>query len=617
MENKLFQEFSFVTNEQWKNQIIQELKGEVFDKTKWKTEEGFLLDPFYTAENKNHEDFHHSITELIISSKERFGHAWKIRQEIEVDNLDIANKTALDYLIKGCNSLAFIFNEQLLHSQSDFSRLMQDIQLDAVELHFIGLHAADYVSMLLNEAEIRNTQLSLLHGSISFNPLAFILRNGACIERSPEIAFVKLASFLEFSVERLPNMQFINIPGNLFHNSGSNLSQELAYSLAMASDYLHILPKHGVSIEKVAKLIRLSLTVGSNYFMEIAKIRAARVLWIKMLEAWNLKEIPDLFIHAETSRWNMTIFDSYVNMLRNTTEAMSAVMAGANSLTIVPFNNPYAPADDFSERISRNLHHILKEEAYLDKTIDPSAGSYFIEELTSKLAQNAWTYFLDIEENGGFYSAINSGYIQNAIIEVSRQRDIAIAMGRFSILGTNKFPALKENPPSLVKNPVCCPPVINSENQIIHPLSPYRGAAAFESLRLDTLSLKEIPKVFLFTYGNPVMRKARAGFALTFFAVAGFEIIDNIGFNSLKEGIDAFNKSGAQILVACSSDDEYAEFVYGLHQQVSERAIFVVAGNPKNRNEMKKAGIVNFIHLKTNLLEKLQLYQDMAKKLIV
>ena len=619
MKEALFNEFESLSPTEWKEQIIKDLKGADYTKkVVWHTSEGFKLEPFYTKHDLENLNVIKEYSNQYKGNKLE-SNQWKIRQDIVVNDVKNANKKALDVLMKGANSLNFIFPSEDVLSQSEFSELLNKIKLDAIELNFNGLHPTDYVSMLLNELNNQKIDSNTIKGSISFNPLGFILQNGVCIERSPEIAFIKLAKMFDFVMERLPNMQFININGDLFHNSGSNLSQELGFSLAMASDYINILSKQGIKKSKIAKHIRFTFSVGSNYFLEIAKFRAARWLWAKILEEWdiNANDMPPMIIHAETSHWNMTVYDSYVNMLRSTTEAMSAVIAGVDSLTVLPFDNPYASANDFSERIARNLQSILKEEAYLDKVIDPSAGSYYIEELTSKLGEQAWNYFVDIENDGGFYNDINSGYIQNSIIEVARNRDMAVALGKIVLLGTNKFPNSNETSIKQKSDKANYKSDIKATNQIIHPLEPYRGASAFEELRQATEAFKVRPKVFLFNYGNPNMRKARASFAQNFFACAGFEIIDNSsGFDTIKEANEAYLKSKAHIVVACSSDEEYENFVYQLNDNLIDKAILVIAGNPVNRTKFHSAGIKNFIHINTNVLEKLQVYQEQVKKII-
>jgi methylmalonyl-CoA mutase len=279
---------------------------------------------------------------------------------------------------------------------------------------------------------------------------------------------------------------------------------------------------------------------------------------------------------------------------------------------VLPFDNAYKEADDFGYRIARNQQLLLKEESYLDKIADPAAGSYYIENLTDQIARGAWEHFLKVEELGGFCKAIRQGYVQDEVEKTAQQRDLDIATRKTTILGTNQYPNLLEKMGDKIQHEghCCCHCEQGSE---VRTLKPYRGAEPIEALRLATEKSGKRPKVFLLTYGNLTMRKARAGFATNFFGVAGYEIIDNPGFASAEEGAKAALESKADIVVLCSSDDEYAEITEaackGLKGKVKS---IVVAGNPKEMIETYKGyGVDDFIHVKTNVLECLTKYQQL------
>ena len=257
----------------------------------------------------------------------------------------------------------------------------------------------------------------------------------------------------------------------------------------------------------------------------------------------------------------------------------------------------------------------MKEESYLDKIVDPAAGSYYIENLTNSIAQYAWDNFLAVEEKGGFAKAIRAGYVQDEIEKMAQQRDQDIATRKTVILGTNQYPNLAENMSDKIQPKECC--CCGNKGTEVKVLKAYRGAQAFEELRLATEKAAEKPKVFLLTYGNLAMRKARSGFATNFFGVAGYEIIDNVGFATAAEGVEAALAAKADIVVMCSSDDEYAEIVNdvcnGLKGKVKS---IVLAGYPKEQVEAyKTAGVDEFIHVKTNVLESLTSFQKMMNLL--
>jgi methylmalonyl-CoA mutase len=342
--------------------------------------------------------------------------------------------------------------------------------------------------------------------------------------------------------------------------------------------------------------------------MEIAKIRATRMLWANMLSVHKAKH-TQVFIHASTSKWNKSIFDPNVNMLRTTTEAMSASLGGANSIHVDAYDDTFKCADEFSARIARNQQIILKEESYFDKIVDPSGGSYYIENLTDAIACHAWKLFQDTEEAGGFIEAFKAGAIQDAIEKTAKQRDLDIANRKTIILGTNQFPNQHETMLDKIE-PECamnCSCETAGEYKKLHV---YRGAQAFEDLRLATEKAvkagKKKPIVFLLTYGNLAMRKARAGFALNFFGCAGYEIIDNAGFKTPEEGANAALSAKADIVVLCSSDEEYPELVNGACAILNGKTSIALAGHPgDNLEAFKTAGVSEFIHVRSNLIDTL------------
>ena len=294
--------------------------------------------------------------------------------------------------------------------------------------------------------------------------------------------------------------------------------------------------------------------------MEMARIRAARQLWATIVKAYgpSSDDIARMSIHTETASWNITVYDPYVNMLRTTTESMSAVIAGVDSHVVKTFDSAYSKPGEFSERIARNQQLLLKEEAYLDKVADPAAGSYYVETLTASMAEEAWKLFFEVEEKGGYIEAVKSGFIQKKIKENAKSLDKGIALRKNSLLGTNQYPNFTEKIQQYIPAEVFNPTDFTDKNAFVETLKPYRGAQHFEKLRKKTDDYSRDhrrPAVFMFTYGNLSMRVARAQFASNFFAVAGFELIDNLGFNSIEEGLQTSVNSKAEIVVICSSDE--------------------------------------------------------------
>ncbi|HPR62382.1 MAG TPA: methylmalonyl-CoA mutase family protein, partial [Prolixibacteraceae bacterium] len=397
--------------------------------------------------------------------------------------------------------------------------------------------------------------------------------------------------------------------GKNFRNAGSSIVQELGFSLAMGAEYLTLLTEAGLNIDDVACNVKFNFGVGANYFMEIAKLRAARMLWAKVVEAYGPKCecSAKMLIHSENTIFNKTVYDPYVNMLRTQTEAMSAVLGGTDSMTVLPFNAIYEESTPFSERIARNQQILLKEESHFDKIADPAAGSYYIETLTDSISEQAWKLFLDVQEKGGYVAAFKEGFVQAQVNATAAKMDSAIATRRENLLGTNQFPNFTEYMQKELDTEVFSKKVCKSENAVAEPLARYRGAQAFEALRYATdvySKNNKRPLAFMLTIGNLNMRKARAQFACNFFAVAGFDVKEGKGYSSVEEGVADAVELGADIVVICSSDDEYAEFAPAAADMLID-PIFVVAGNPACKEELEAKGIKNFIHVRSNLLEEL------------
>jgi methylmalonyl-CoA mutase len=318
-----------------------------------------------------------------------------------------------------------------------------------------------------------------------------------------------------------------------------------------------------------------------------------------------------MIINATTSTYNQTVFDSYVNLLRSQTEAMSAALGSVHSMVVTPFDAPYEEATDFSERIARNQQLLIKEESHFDRIVDPSAGSYYIEHLTDALATEAWKIFLKVEDEGGFLAAIKAGTIQDDINATNVKRHGDAAKRKEFLLGTNQFPNFTEKSEGkrAYKHQCGCGGVHHQgeENVAFKSIETTRLAADFEDLRIHTEETK-VPTAFMLTIGNLAMRQARAQFSCNFLACAGYKVIDNLGFKTVEEGVDAALEAKADIVVICSSDDEYAEYAIPAFKYLDGRAMFVVAGAPACMEDLKAAGIENYIHVKCNVLETLKDY---------
>jgi len=618
---KLFTDFAPVTTEKWEAQINADLKGQDYERALvWRTYEGFNVRPYYRQENLDNIQYLDTLPGEFpfVRGNSKNNNDWFVRQEIFVKDLAEANKKALRILGKGVTSLGFYFDCCEKISKADLAILLKDICLEAAEVNFVcgcdNCNCAEVFAEYVSEGQWDNNKVV---ASSSIHPLTALVLQGKMGDK----AFENLKTVIE-KTRALKKFRVISVDGKWFANSGSSIVQELAFSLAQGAEYLTQLTELGLGVDEVAKKIKFNFGIGNNYFMEIAKLRAARLLWAKIVEVYKpeCKCAAKLVAHSETNSYNKTVYDPYVNMLRTQTEAMSAALGGAHSITVLPFNAIYEDTTEFSERIARNQQLLLKEESHLDKIADPSAGSYYIEALTNSVAEQVWKLFLEIQEKGGFIAAFKEGFIQNEIKAMAAKRDQNIALRRENLLGTNQFPNFTEKVSKELEAYVFQPADYGVEGAEVETLKPYRGAQAFEALRYKTdVYSKENkrPVAFMLTIGNLAFRKARAQFSCNFFAVAGFEVIDNNGFKTIDEGVAAAKAKNADIVVICSSDDEYAalapEAAYAaLAPEAAEKLnneILVVAGNPACKAELEEKGITNFIHVKSNILEELKRHQ--------
>lgn len=617
----LLADFPAVSTQEWMEKIVTDLKGADFEKKLiWKTNEGFNVLPFYRSENTENLEITNLLPgEFPYVRGTKTNNEWLIRQDIVVEDAAKANAKALDILNKGVTSLGFKLKKKDL-SAAFIAILLHDIHAECVELNFYTCinSAADLASLLTNYFKSKNYDPLKLHGSINFDPINRMLLKGKNLSEQ-EISDKAIAAIE--AANDLPYYRVINVNALSLTNAGAHIRQELGYALAWGNQYLSMLDEAGIDPATVAKRMKFNLGVGSNYFMEIAKFRAARMLWALIVEKYledeeeeNRQTVSKMHIHAETSTFNMTIFDANVNMLRTQTEAMSATIAGVDSLTVLGYDYAYKPTDDFSERIARNQQLLLKEESHFDKVTDPAAGSYYIETLTNEIAKQAWQLFIEIEDAGGFLAAVKAGKIQQDIKETSDARLKAISSRKEVLLGTNQFPNFTESASQKVefKDGKCNCGCADEHGQIA-TLTTVRGAEQFEALRFATEKAAKRPKVFMLTIGSLAMRLARAQFSSNFFACAGYEIIDNLGFKTVEEGMKAAEKAKADIVVLCSSDEEYDELAPEAYKLAKGKFIFVVAGAPASMEELKAQGIEHFINVRSNVLDVLKNFNKELK----
>jgi methylmalonyl-CoA mutase len=658
---------------QWKKTVEAELKGAAYDqKLVTRTFEGVTLQPLYTradlaglpdlAQRPGEAPFLRGVRPL--GYKER---PWEVAQVIAERSPQAFNTALLADLMHGQDSVVLPAGPDgpVIERLADLRSALAGVDLAAVPVHVAaGADALPLAALHLAHAQERGTAWEKLTGSVAADPLDAWVATGR-LAGGYGARLDSLAAWTGWAARHAPRLQTIGVNGARWGDAGGTAVQQLAFALAAATEYLRVLTPRGVKPDAVVARMRFQFAVGPQFFTEVAKFRAWRLLWARVLAGFATGETPTAraTVHAATGRWNQTLLDAHVNLLRVTTEALSAVLGGCDSLHIAPFDEVTGATDDFSRRIARNVHTILAEEFSFTQTADPAGGSWYVEKLTDDLARQAWALFQDLEGRGGFAAALREGHPQKLVAAAAAARTDAVGKRRLGLVGTNLFPNLKEQPltmrpaavsappppaakagPILEELPVgtdwpgrfeaaiaaarawagasqlarLLPPAAATEPDI--PLvAPWRAAAGFENLRAASAACAQRtgrkPRVFLAKIGPLAQHKARADFAAGFFATAGFEVMAKQSFETAEAAAVAAGASGASVAVLCSSDDTYPALVPVFASAAKGAALgdltVVLAGLPADPAlvaSYRAAGVDEFIHLRANahdLLAKL------------
>ena len=602
---KLFDMFPPVSTEDWLAKINVDLKGADFNKKLvWRTNEGFNVQPFYRKEDLEGLPTVGTLPgQFPYVRGTRDNNDWLVRQHIQGKTAAEVLANANHAIERGVESVGICLCGDLTPDM--LPEILKGLDLKKIEVNVRCCPGkATEVAELLVAEIIAQEAADSFRGAVEFNPFKRLLKKG--LEFPKDIRETAVALYNICKPVR--NLRCFYVDSAMFNNAGAYITQELGYALAWGAEWLTILTEAGLKPCEINERIKFNMGISSNYFMELSKFRAARMLWAEIVKAYGADEACcKMHVNAVTSQFNQTIYDAHVNLLRSMTETMSAALAGVDSIETLPFDLQYKRPDEFSERIARNQQLLLREESHLNKVVDPAGGSYYVEVLTTSIAKESWKIFNEVEDNGGFLAMLRKGEIQKRVNESGVKRHTDVARRKESLLGTNQFPNFNEMALDKIEKEGCscgcgCE---KPQDGAVEWLNFDRAASQFEQLRLDTERAANRPKVFMLTIGNLAMRLARAQFSSNFFGCAGYEIIDNIGFNTVKEGVDAAVGKGADVVVLCSSDDEYAQYAPEAFKELNGRAEFVVAGAPACMEELKAQGIENFIHVRVNVLDTL------------
>ncbi len=582
--------FPEVSAGQWKLNIEKELRGGDYEKLVWKPGDGISVNPFYCEEDTG--DL--SLSPAPAPGRFPFTRAeaeWKVCEDIPPVSATRAANLARDAEKGGADWI--MFRGAKIKTRSDLSKLLSKTDLSKTGVCFDDrCGGAAQLKLFAEFAEKSGAE----------KPQGFFLCDPVgCGGGKSEIK--RLARLLPRFEKSLPEYGLIGVCGSNFHNSGATPVEEAAFSLALGAEYLFMLGNLGVPVGAAAKAIVFHFSVGSLFFVEIAKLRAVRAVWAHIVERFDKSAGGKMKIHASSSMVNKPVCDPEVNILRATGEAMAAISGGCDSLSITAFDGRFQTSAK-SQTVARNTQLILKEECKLDRVADPCAGSYYTDTMTDKFADAALSFFLEIEKRGGFLKCLSEGFIAERLERSARERAERIAAGRETLIGVNKYPIENERLSERLKTE-----------------KPGGAARDFERIRAETEKhARESGKalsVFLVQTGDPAMRSARAVFVRNFFAAAGFEIRDGGVFNTPARGAARAAESGADIFVLCSENAAYPSFSPPFMRALKKRIknpVVVIAGklDEESGRKCSEAGVFEFVHAGSNILKTLKKMQKAA-----
>lgn len=649
LKPRLLEEFKPASQSEWRDATEQLLKGKPFDKLmKEMTPEGIelesifwkdVLDDCTAAQTLPGYDGYLRGTEIAGKAKQ----GWQIAQDLAVGSPEAFNAAAHEAIHGGQHALRITFDQATLNgmdppdahpgevglcglslsTRQDFDTAFKGIDPSETPLHLstrcsgLGLAA-----LFFNWLQAAGHNPADAKGSFAADPLADLASLGR-LPTNMEALFNEQFALADYCIRQAPQFQALGVSTLPYHMAGASAVDELASALASGSLYLDEMTRRGLSINEVAPQIRFTLTIGSNFFMEIAKFRAMRVLWSQVVEAYGGNhEAQKIKLHARTGLYNKTQIDPYVNMLRTSTEALSAAIAGVDSMCVGHFDEVLSPSNPFSQRIARNSQIILQEECGLTEVADPAGGSWAVEWLTGKIAERSWTRFQEIEAEGGILSSLRKGSLKQSLAQTASLKEKQFQHRRRGLVGTNLYPNTQEVPPpdqtttseaalaeriktynshraqrsseairrlaEILGHKACsdyravfseCIKAaragatlgeisrsVRSEVQPEHPIEalPHkRLAEPFEVILRKVADFKarngKSPSIGLLNLGSLPRHKARSDFSTAFFEAGGFQIESSPPLLNADDVLSAIEKTEAAIVVICGHDADYAE----------------------------------------------------------
>ena len=688
-------EFTPPTDEEWKAACEALLKGAPFEKKMFtKTYEGITFDPMYTR--KHTEDIlpkgvMPGMGDYLrgVDAAGYIGKPWGIAQACDetlpAENnellrhehdkgatiyhivLDTASRTGVD----ARQAEAVGDTGTSVTTVEDMHVLLTGLDLAKFPLYvYAGANAVPLLALVAAARRASGEDMAEVRGIVGADPIGALAADGK-LPVSLDAHYDSLAAAARWATVNAPHLRTVFVRSDVYSNGGANDVQEVASVLATATAYLRALCERGLTIDEAASQIAFAFSMGANFFLQIAKLRAVRPLWAQIVGAFGgSAEAQKMRIHARPALFFKTIYDPYVNMLRNTTEIFSGVVGGIDSFESAPFDEPIRKGDEFSRRIARNVQIMLQEEFGLLQPIDPAGGSWAVETLTRQMKEKIWAEFQRIEKEGGIVAALRAGSLQESVAAVLAARFKNADLRRDRIVGNNMYPNMTE---TLIETRAEDTAALKAQRtadidaylsdidvkhrdealaslrqahsvdhaveaalagatiaelmtavtegngaETVTAIAPHRWSERFEALRQRTEEYKaeknDNVKIFLANMGPIPQHKARADFTTGFLQVGAFEVLGNDGFKTVEEAADAARASGADAVVICSTDATYPEIVPALapklHEVLPKARVFLAGAAPKDLLETyKEAGIDEYISVRANCYEILESLQ--------
>ncbi len=621
-QSLLFDDFPNISKKSWKKEAEKKIaKPGSYEDFIWNTEDGIAVEPFYTKEEAA--DFFLGGNPLpgefpFVRGSRKKDNSWLLAEEVKVAAPQDAAHGARAAAEGGADSLTFIPETKL--KRNDVETLIKHIDPSRIRVNFALREDPEKVCrFFISSCSKKGIDTRELGGAVFFDPLSQLLSRGPSavpLEKNVE----KVAEAIRYLSDTAPGYAGFSVESSTFKNSGATITQELAFTIAAATEYLVMLRERGVDADSACRHLVFSFSTGSSYFAEIAKLRAARALWANVAQQFSpaRTESTRMRVHCRTTTFNKTVYDPHANILRTALEAMASVIGGTDSLTVEPFDVCYREPDELSRRVARNIQLLIKNESHLGAVIDPGGGSYHIEKLTQSISQKSLELFQEIERKGGYLECLKSGFIQNAV-EGSRKKTLyGISRRKKTLIGTNEFPNLLEKMSGHIQKTPSTEKEVNGSAPEIAPLVESRAAEGFERTRLlseeHAERTGEAPRVFLLHLSDSPQTAARSVFSMNFFGCGGFEVVDGAENPGVDQGIAAALRESPLAVVICGSDKDYEQFaeeaIKKLKSKKTEIKAVVPGGGQSVREKLAQAGADDFIHGGSDVLEMIERYQQ-------